>query len=72
MTYSMIYIIHFITALIYLFPLWYAFRFAKRKFKEKKYVKSVLSILGGVIVTAILKGVLTTVVRAFILSHGVH
>lgn len=72
MSYSTIFIIHFITSLIYLSPLWYAFRFAKRKFKEKKYVKSVLSILGGIIVVGILKGVLTAIVKAFILSQVVH
>lgn len=72
MSMTAVYIIYFVTALIYLFPLWYAFRFAKRKFKEKKYVKSVLSVLGGIIVTAILKGILNAIVKAFIMSQGIH
>ena len=57
---------------IYMSPFIYSLKLARRKFKEKKYVKAIGVVFGGILISAILKVVVTGVVKVFLLSHGVH
>lgn len=50
----------------------YSLKFARRKFKEKKYVKAIGSVFGGILISAILKAIVTGIVRTFLLSYGIH
>ena len=57
---------------IYMSPFIYSLKLARRKFKEKKYVKAIGVVFGGILISAILKAIVTGIVRTFLLSYGIH
>lgn len=72
MSFIGLWIIYTIAFGIYISPFVYSLKLARRKFKEKKYVKAIGSVFVGILISAILKAVVTGVVKAFLLSHGAH
>lgn len=72
MSFISLWIVYTIAAGIYMSPFIYSLKLARRKFKEKKYVKAIGSVFGGILISAILKAIVTGIVRTFLLSYGIH
>ena len=72
MSFIGLWFVYIIAAGIYISPFIYSLKLARRKFKEKKYVKAIGSVFVGILISAILKAIVTGIVRTFLLSYGIH